>query len=361
MIEPNSRVAALEPYVLADLDGPPDKPLISLAQNESARPPSPKVMTAGREAFASARLYPDPEWTDLRAAIARVHGVTADQILCGAGSMELIACLARCHGGAGRRVLSSQYGYGFFRTAALAAGAGYDAAPEHDLTVSVDELLGAVGPETRVVFVANPGNPTGTRIGGSDLARLRDGLDDRILLVIDEAYGEFAEAPGESTFGLVDRGDTVILRSFSKAYGLAGLRVGWGLFPPVVARHMRKLLHPNNIGIAGQAGATAAMKDQAYMRVTVAETADLRDSFARRLRALSLVVPDSFTNFVVIRFPDGDAALRADRTLRAEGIILRGMIGYGLPDCLRATIGTADQMDFAADHLAGWSRKEGLT
>ncbi len=360
MIGPNSHVAAMEPYVLADLSGPAGKPLISLAQNESAMPPSPQVMIAGSKAFESAQLYPDPEWTKLRAAIAQVHAIAPDHILCGAGSMELIACLARCYAGPGSRVLSSQYGYGFFRTAALAAGADYDRAPEHDLTVSVDELLAAVRAGTRMVFVANPGNPTGTRIGYGELVRLRDGLDDDIPLVIDEAYGEFADMPGEATFDLVERGNTVVLRSFSKAYGLAGLRVGWGLFPPAVADQMRKLLHPNNISVAGQVGATAAMMDQPYMRATRAEVARIRDSFARRLRNLGLVVPDSFTNFVLIRFPDADAAQRADRTLRAEGIIMRGMTGYGLPDCLRATIGGAAHMDFAAEHLAAWCQKEGL-
>ncbi|MFP6741733.1 MAG: histidinol-phosphate transaminase [Alphaproteobacteria bacterium] len=360
MINPNSHVAAMAPYALADLDSPAGVPLISLAQNESARPPSPWALVAAREALEASHLYCDPEWTALRNAIAEVHDIAPARILCGAGAMDLIACLARCYAGPGRGVLSSQHGYGFFRTAALAAGADYHAAPEVDLTVSVDELLAAVWPETRVVFVANPGNPTGTRIEYADLVRLRDGLDDGILLVIDEAYGEFNALAGEAAFGPVERGNTVVLRSFSKAYGLAGLRVGWGLFPPAVAREMRKMLHPNNISGASQAGATAAMLDQPYMGATVADTARVRDGFTQRLRRLGLTVPDSFTNFVLIRFADSDAAQRADRTLRANGIIMRGMTGYGLPDCLRATIGSAEHMNLATDHLAAWCEKEGL-
>jgi histidinol-phosphate/aromatic aminotransferase/cobyric acid decarboxylase-like protein len=146
-----------------------------------------------------------------------------------------------------------------------------------------------------LVFVANPGNPTGTRIGHGEIVRLRDGLDDGILLVIDEAYGEFNAMAGKATFDLVERGNTVVLRSFSKAYGLAGLRVGWGLFPPAVASEMRKLLNPNNISGASQAAATAAMLDQPYMSATVADTARLRDGFTQRLRDLGLTVADSFT------------------------------------------------------------------
>ncbi|MEE2980586.1 MAG: histidinol-phosphate transaminase [Pseudomonadota bacterium] len=360
MIEPNSHVAAMAPYALADLEGPAGKPLNSLAQNESVLPPSPKAITAGRRALETARLYCDAEWTDLRAAIARVHHIPAEQILCGAGSMELIASLARCYAGPGGRVLSSQYGYGFFRSAALAVGAAYDQAPERGLTVSVDDLLGAVRPETRLVFVANPGNPTGTRIGYAELVRLRDGLDGCIALVIDEAYGEFAEAPGEAAFGLVGRGDTVVLRSFSKAYGLAGLRVGWGLFPPAMADQMRKVLNPNNVSGTSQASATAAMDDQSYMLATVAETTRVRDHFIIRLRNLGLETPDSSTNFVLIRFADADGAARADQTLREEGVIMRRMTGYGLADCLRATVASEAQMDMAADCLALWCQKEGL-
>ena len=141
MINPNSHVAAMAPYALADLDSPASVPLISLAQNESARSPSPRALAAAREALEASHIYCDPEWTALRAAIAEVHYIAPAHILCGAGSMELIACLARCYAGPGRGVVSSQYGYGFFRTAALAAGADYHSAPEVDLTVSVDELL----------------------------------------------------------------------------------------------------------------------------------------------------------------------------------------------------------------------------
>jgi histidinol-phosphate aminotransferase len=358
MIRPKAQIAAMAPYALADLRVPAGKPLISLAQTESALLPSPRALAAGRAALSSARLYPDPDWTDLRAAISRVHGLAPEQILCGAGSMELIACLVNCYAGPGDQVLSSQFGYGFFRTATLAAGAEYHTAPEDDLTVSVDKLLAEVGDKTRIVCLANPGNPTGTRIARRELVRLRADLDDGILLLIDEAYGEFADGPGEATFDLVSAGNTVVLRSFSKAYGLAGLRVGWGVFPPAIADQLRKVLNPNNLNVVSQAAATAAMADQDHLRTVRAETAARRDRFAGHMKRLGLQVPESHTNFVLIRFADEAAAGRADGALRARGKVMRAMAGYGLPASLRATIGSEADMDFAAEILAAWHRGE---
>lgn len=358
MIQPNPQIAALAPYALADLSAPAGKRLISLAQNESAFPPSPRAIAAAQGSLSSSQLYPDPDWNDLRLAVSGVHEIPAEGILCGAGSMELIACLTHCFCGPSDRALSSQYGYAFFRTATLAAGAAYDAAPETGFTLSVDALLAEVRPETKIVFVANPGNPTGTRIGRAELVRLRDALPTHVLLVIDEAYGEFADAPGEATFDLVARGDTVVLRTLSKAYGLAGLRVGWGLFPPAIAGEIRKLLNPNNISIASQAAAAAAIEDQDYMREVCRTTATRRDRFRRDLLALGLEAPPSFTNFLLIAFPDAEAARRADSALRAEGILMRGMAGYGLPQCLRATVGEEADMRAAGEILTAWRKRE---
>lgn len=358
MISPNSHIAEMAPYALADLGVAPNSRPIMLAQNESALPPSPLVDIAVKEALASSQLYPDPDWTELRTAIAEIHDIAPQRILCGAGSMELIDCLVRCYAGPGDRVLSTQYGYAFFQTATLAVGATFDAAPEHGLSVSVDAILATVQPETRIVLIANPGNPTGTRIGRSELVRLRDILRNDILLIVDEAYGEFADSPGETIFDLVERDNTVVLRTFSKAYGLAGMRVGWGLFPPTIATEMRKILTPNNVSAAGQAAAAAAMLDQSYMRAACNQITDRRDRSISGLRNLGLDVPDSFTNFVLIRFSGDDAAGRADRALRAEGVVMRGMAGYGLADCLRATIGGEADMAFVIRQLAAWCKTE---
>lgn len=359
MIPPVPHIAKMAAYQLADLSAPKGKRLVSLSQNESLRPPSPLVADAIQQAAQSPHLYPDPDWTDLRCAIGLAHGIDPKQIVCGNGSLDLIGCLARAYLDTDCAALAPAHAYPFFRTATQLAGARLDTAPEADLTVDVDAMLAAVRPNTRVVFVANPGNPTGTRLPRSELIRLREGLPGDVLLVIDEAYGEFADHLNEPMFDLVERGDTVVLRTFSKAYGLAGMRVGWGLFPPEIAGHVRKLLNPNNVAIAGQMAALAAVQDQAYMRETCALTAGIRDGFIARMRALGLQVPDSFTNFALMRFASVEQAASCDADLRSEGVFLRAQAGAGLPDCLRATVSVADDMDFAAHLIEDWmSRKD---
>jgi histidinol-phosphate aminotransferase len=344
---PVPQLAGVAAYPLADVA----TGLTSLAQNESCCAPSPKALVAAGAALQDATLYPDPDCADLSAAIAGVHGVDAGAILCGAGSMDLIAAIARAYLAPGDRALMPAYGYLYFATAARLAGAAVDMAPEAGLTVDVGSLLAHVTPATRVVFVANPGNPTGTMIGRDDLLALRDGLPGDVLLVVDEAYGEFA--PPAPVFDLVARGDTVVLHSFSKAYGLAGLRAGWGLFPPSIRAEVQKCMPPNALTAPTQAAAAAAMRDQAWMRATVATTAARRDAFCARLRGMGLDVPQSHTNFALIGFGSPAAAVRADAALRAGGILLRGMAGYGLPDRLRATVGATAAMDRAADIIAG--------
>ncbi|MEL7466196.1 MAG: histidinol-phosphate transaminase [Pseudomonadota bacterium] len=349
---PVDKIAAMAPYALADLSAPRGVAPVSLAQNESALPPSPLALEAAARALAAGALYPDPDWTDLRAAVAEVHGLDPAAILCGAGSMELIGALAHAYLGPGRRALTTEYAYLFFRTATGLAGGAVDIAPEADLTVDVDALLSRVRAETAVVFVANPGNPTGNRIAASELRRLRRGLPDRVLLVIDEAYAEFAEAPGETLFDLAASGATVILRTFSKAYALAGMRVGWGVFPAVIGGEVRKVLNPNNISGPAQAAAAAAMRDQAHMRGVVQRTAAIRDGFIAGARETGLSLADSFANFALLRFPNAAAAEAADQALRAEGLLMRGMGGYGLPECLRATIAEDDAMHRALNILS---------
>ncbi|TMV06857.1 aminotransferase class I/II-fold pyridoxal phosphate-dependent enzyme [Ruegeria sediminis] len=355
MIPPLPHIAAMSPYALADLGGPRT---VSLAQNESAFAPSPAAVAAAQAAQANLALYPDPDWSDLRAAIADVHRVDPARILCGAGSMELIGCLIHAYAGPESSVLGTEFGYAFARTAAAQARAEYHAAPEAELTVSVDNILSAMRPDTRIVFLCNPGNPTGTLIPNSEILRLRNALPGTVLLVVDQAYAEFSDAlePPSEIFALAERGDTVILRTFSKAYGLAGARAGWGYFPPDVAGQVRKLLNPNNIAAASQAAAAAAMRDQDHMRGTVARTAEIRDRFAAQMRVLGLEVPAAHTNFVLLRFASAEVARRADAALRAEHLLMRGMGGYGLPDCLRATICAGQIMDRAHDVLKGVQR-----
>lgn len=339
-----AHIEAMSAFALANFGGY-DRP--TLAQNESAFLPSPKAITAGQDAIARSHLYPDPDWTVLREAIAKAYGVERELILCGAGSMDLIACTIAAFAGLGDEVLATAYAYNFAASATARANAVYVKVAECDLAVSVDSIVAAVTPATRIVFVCNPGNPTGTCIRNAELLRLRAALRGDVLLVIDQAYGEFDDQDPQAIFALVARGDTVVLRTLSKAYGLAGARVGWGLFSPSVAAEIRKLQNSNQVTTPSLAMAVAAVEDQAYMRETVARTGAIRDRFAQDLRAAGYGVPESRTNFVLIRFADAAAAAAADAALRGAGTIVRSLGGYGLTDCLRATVGPQEMMDRA--------------
>ena len=354
MTQPNPHVAAMSPYALADLGG---AATISLAQNESLFPPSPTALKAGRDALAEGVLYPDPDWVKLRAAIAEVHDLDPVTILCGAGSMELIGAIIHAYTGPGDAILGTQFGYAFVATAAQQSQASYITAPEAGLSVSVDALINAATPQTKLVFLCNPGNPTGTVVAETDMLRLRASLADDVLLVIDQAYAEFCNHEQHRTeiFALPTKGNTIILRTFSKAYALAGARVGWGVFPLAVAENVRKLLNPNNISGVSQAMAAAAMTDQVYMGDVVKRTAEIRDAFIADCRTMGLTVQDSHTNFALLQFAHENTATRIDDALRAENLLLRGMGGYGLSHCLRATIGREEDMALAAEVLSNWS------
>ena len=351
MTRARSHIAAMAPYALADLSPPEGVPLISLSQNESLRPPSPRAVTAAAHAMADAALYPDPDWTALRQALAAHHALDPNAILCGNGSLDLISCIARTFAGTGRAVLAPAHAYPFFRTVAAMSDARFDAAPEDGTTANVDALLAAVRPDTGLVFVANPGNPTGTRVSRADLLRLRNGLRDDILLVIDEAYGEFADHLDEPSFDLVTSGNTAVLRTFSKAYGLAGMRIGWGLFPPALATEIRKVMNPNTLTSASESAAIAALEDHDYMRETVDLTRQSRDAIRARLTAAGYRIAESLTNFLLIELASRTEAQRLDTAFRAHGIFLRPQSGAGLPHCLRLTIGPEDHMTAALEIL----------
>ncbi len=357
MTRPQAHVARMAPYALMKLAAPEGIPLLSLSQNESLRPPSPKALGAAAASLANSMLYPDPDWTDLRQALARHHGINAEDILCGNGSLDLIGCIARVYAGPDRAVLAPKHAYPFFRSASQMANARFDIAPEVDLTVSVQALLDAVQPDTGIVFVANPGNPTGTRISRAELDRLCSALRPDILLVVDEAYGEFADHLNETSFDLVEVGNTVVLRTFSKAYGMAGFRVGWGVFPQAIAAEMRKVMNPNNISAAAQAAAVAAVQDHDFMRETCRMTSSLREGAMRALSEAGFDLPPGYTNFVLIDMGSSEAARSADATLQADGVFLRPQGGAGLPHTLRMTIGSEQDNNRAIAALTKWKKE----
>ena len=351
MIQPRPHIQAMAPYALADLAAPDGLPLISLSQNESCRPPSPLAIKAATRALSLSALYPDPDWTTLRNTLAAHHSLDPDAILCGNGSLDLISCIARTFAGPDRAVLAPNHAYPFFRTVAAMSNARIDTAPEDDATVSIDNMIAAIRPDTGVVFVANPGNPTGTRVPLAELIRLRTALRDDILLVIDEAYGEFSDHLNERAFDQIATGNTIILRTFSKAYGLAAVRVGWGVFPRGIATEVRKVMNPNTLTMASEVAAVAALEDDAYMRETCALTIACRDRAADRLRTCGLRVYPSFTNFLLIDFGTKAKADAMNASLKSQGIILRAQGGAGLPTCLRLTIGPEDHVLRALAHI----------
>lgn len=356
MIVPRSHIKSMAAYALADLNASTSAEVISLSQNESFRPHSPKIVDAIQKVVPQARLYPDPDWTELREKLAVTHSIPSQLILCGNGSLELIAAIASVYAGPNRAVLIPQHAYPFFRTAAALSGARIDAAPENDATACVLAILDAVRPDTGLVFIANPGNPTGTRLAKEQLLMLRRELRDDILLVVDEAYGEFADHMNERCFDMIDSGDTVVLRTFSKAYGMAGYRVGWGLFPDPIQREIRKSLNPNNVSMLSQVAAVAALEDQEYMHETCDVTIELRDQASDRLRTAGFKVYPSFTNFILIDCESASNADELEMHLRNEGILVRKQSGAGLPNALRMTVGSEEAIDRCLRSMIKWRK-----
>ena len=312
-----------------------------LASNESAIGPSAAAMEAHRAAAAALDLYPDGSAEVLRQAIGEIHSLDAPRIVCGNGSDELLGLIGHAYLRPGDEVLFSAHAFLVYRTIALANSASAVAAPEPDLRVDLERMLATLTPRTRVVFIANPNNPTGTYISGEALRHLHAGIPPDVLLVIDSAYAEYLHSTDyESGAELVKKFDNVVMtRTFSKAYGLAGLRVGWAFCPPAVADVLNRVRGPFNVSVTAQHAATAALRDQAHLRRAVAHTDTWRRWLAREITALGLRVDESAGNFVLIQLPNAETAKAADRFLIERGIILRPTTAYGLPHCLRMTVG----------------------
>ena len=367
---PRPGILDIAPYVGGESAIPGLNRIIKLASNESALGPSPRALEAFRDAAATLHRYPDGHCQALRRALGETFALDPARIVCGAGSDELLGLLARAYAGPGDETLYTRHGFLIYPIATLAAGATPIAIAERELTADVDALLAAVTPATRIVFLANPNNPTGTYLPRDEMRRLREGLPTGVLLVIDAAYAEFVDADDYDTgIDLVDEGGGVVVtRTFSKIYGLGGARLGWAYCPPAVADVLNRLRMPFNVSSPAQAAGIEALADQAFIERARAHNRTWRAWTADAIRRLGLTVPVSHCNFVLVRFQadagldgdrgddrgDGRDATAADTYLKSRGIIARRVASYGLPDCLRITIGLESEMRACVAALANF-------
>lgn len=321
-----------------------------LASNENPFGPSPKAIAAMAGALATSHHYPDPASTVLREALAGLHGIEPAQIICGTGSDE---------------ILYVRHGFAVYDIAARRVAATPVVAPDNDYATDVDALLAAVTPRTKVVFLANPNNPTGTIIPAGEVRRLHAALPSDVIFALDCAYAEFVGDDYEDGLGLArQHGNVVAMRTFSKAYGLAAQRIGWGYAQPDVIAAMHRIRAPFNVPTTGQHGAVAALADQDWVRKTVAHTIEWRGWLAGEVVALGnhgiRAIP-SAANFVLIEFPE-NGPLTADRAndwLLEQGVIARYLAVQAMPRCIRVSIGTEAETRAAAAALRGFVEANG--
>jgi histidinol-phosphate aminotransferase len=357
---PQPGILDIAPYVGGEAKAPGfDKP-IRLASNESALGPSPKVIAAYRAHAEEIFRYPDGQATALRQALAKLHGVDPARIVCGGGSDDVINLLTSAYAGPGDEVLYGRHGFSLYPIAARTAGAAPIAVPEKDLTFDVDATLARVTPKTKLVFIANPNNPTGTFIPRDQMRRLHAGLPQSVLLVIDAAYAEFVlRNDYEPGLELAAREPNVVMtRTFSKIYALGGIRIGWCYSSAAIADVLNRTRNPFNVSSAAQVTGVAAVEDVASVDRAREHNDIWRSWLTRELTALGLVLTPSVANFVLARFPGG--AAQADAAwdfLRARGILVRKVAVYHLPDHLRITIGKEHEMRAVVATLAEFLRQ----
>lgn len=349
--QPRPGIMQIAPYVSGGSAIAGKSRIIKLSSNEGAFGPSPKAMEAYISLAGELHRYPDGAATELRQELAAHYDLDASRIVCGAGSDEILSLLCYAYAGPGDEVLHSTHGFLMYAISARAAGATPIAAAETDLTADVDALLAKVTYRTRIVFLANPNNPTGTYLGQAEVERLWRGLPEDVLLVLDAAYAEFVTTDDYSAGSdLVDRAKNVVMtRTFSKIHALGGLRLGWGYCPGEIADVLNRVRGPFNVSVAAQAAGVAALRDTDFTNMVRDENAKIRDWTVAELRNLDnhgVQVTDSVGNFILVTLPvrPESNAEACDAYLKENGIIVRRMDGYGLPDSLRVSIGRRDEM-----------------
>ena len=312
-----------------------------LSANENPLGASPKALAA-LETLGDPSIYPDGSALALRQKLAAVHGLDAARIVCGNGSDDILTLLAQAYLGAGDEMLHTAHAFLIYKLAGRATGATPIEVAEDNLTANVDALLAAVSDKTKIVFLANPNNPTGTMLGHDEIARLHAGLPAHVLLVLDGAYAEYVEpAHYPAAFDMVAAHDNVVTtRTFSKAYGLAALRLGWGYCPPAVADALNRLRGPFNINAAAMQAGLAALDDQAHIEKSRAHNTQWRDWLVQQIGGLGIGVRSTEANFILLEFAEFAQAENAEAAMCAAGVIPRALTAYGLPTRLRLSVGT---------------------
>ncbi len=326
------------------------KPL-KLSSNENPVGPSPMAVAAMSEVLANLNRYPSTDHAALRSAIGEVHGLEPDQIIVGVGSDEILTLLAMAYAGPGDEVLFTEHGFSLYRIMALSAGATPVMAPEAERCVDVDAVINRITPATRLIYVTNPANPAGTMLSSDDLERLVDAVPEQCLLVLDGAYAEYSDLYDGGAAWVGARQNVVMTRTFSKIYGLGGLRVGWAYAPSHVIDVLNRIRGPFNMSAVALAGAEAAVRDRAFVESCRKMNAEQRTRLSAGLAQIGIPSDESHTNFVMARFTDAAEAQAADQHLKAQGIIVRGVAGYGFPNALRITVGRPEDVTRVLDAL----------
>ena len=341
---PKPGILDIELYVPGESQLPGGLKPIKLSSNETPLGASPAAIAAFQAAAFTLERYPDGGAQALRAAIGARYGLDPQRIVCGAGSDELLFLLAHAYLGPGDEAIYTRHGFLVYAIAIKANGATPVIAAESGLTADVDAILACVTARTKMVFLANPNNPTGTYIGIDEVRRLRRGLPDHVVLVLDGAYAEYVRANDyEAGIELVaTTQNTVMTRTFSKIYGLAALRLGWAYGPAAIIDVMNRLRGPFNVSQPGIAAGVAAMTDTAHIDAAIAHNDRWLPWLTTEIEALGIPVTPSVANFLLMHFePAGPwTAATADQFLKSRGIILRRVTGYGLPHALRLSVGT---------------------
>ncbi|WP_428491895.1 histidinol-phosphate transaminase [Rhodopila sp.] len=356
---PRAEILRIEPYVAGESELPGANRTVKLSSNEGAFGVPPAARAAIVATAAEAYRYPDGAADPLRAALGKRWGLDPARIVCGAGSDDLLYQFCLSYGGPGRDIIMSAHGFSIYHIAGTYAGSRVIKVPERHLTADLDAMLAAVSPATRLIFLANPNNPTGSMVPAADVARFRAALPPEVLLVLDAAYAEYVTRPAyDAGVKLVDStANTVMTRTFSKIFGLGGMRIGWCYAPPAIVDVLNRVRGPFNVSVAAQAAAIAALGEPGWVEKGCAHNAEYRPKLAAGIEAAGLKVWPSEANFVLVDLATTQAANAADAFLRANGIIVRKVGGYGLPHCLRVTVGTADEVGLVVDAFAEFTRQ----